>query len=146
MERATRPDPQSRYYGAWVIREKKRKKEKRRRNIMKVLLVFLFAVFVACMVMIVSHFVWNFQKDVLFGQWMYDQATGYEFDGNGEGNLIASEKRYAFRYQIGQDMLTINFKDDNLEDLTYQMSVESTALTLVNSVSGQELVLNYSSA
>lgn len=101
-----------------------------------VLLVFLFIVFFVSVIILASYFIHTGKRDVLYGCWMYDSVTGYEFDGMGKGNLIASESRYSFEYQTDQNCLILNYADDELQDAEYEISVSEDFLVMADSVGG----------
>lgn len=79
-------------------------------------------------------------KDELNGVWCYDEVTSYEFDGNGDGALVLPSAQYAFRYEIDETHVSIDFEDDAANDASYDFLVESDVLTLKTGQGEDEII------
>ena len=66
----------------------------------------------------------------LYGLWVIDSVTKYEFNPDGTGALILPDEKCVFRYVAGTQKLEIDFLDETLSDSTYEYSIENMTLTL----------------
>lgn len=70
-------------------------------------------------------------SDVLAGKWDVDGTTFYEFDGDGKGALILPSSTYEFTYEIENDQIHIDYKNESVHDGSYTFTVVNDKLTLV---------------
>lgn len=67
----------------------------------------------------------------LQGQWVYDEYTQYEFDGNGKGCMCLEDLHYAYTYTVDKNELYLDFEDDSLHDCAYTFTLNENKLVLV---------------
>ena len=119
-----------------VSEERKRKQEQRKRlrlmiDISAIILVVLLAV------LLFFHFG---GKDDLAGTWGAND-TFFEFNGKGKGVWIQGDEIEKYTYEINRDTVSVDFKRENVRDLTYTFSIEDGKLTLIDSA-GQALTMD----
>lgn len=67
----------------------------------------------------------------LQGKWQYEQDTVYEFQKNGNGTLyIQDDISYPFKCSVEDDILKLDFADDNITDCTYTYTIDAEVLTI----------------
>ncbi len=66
----------------------------------------------------------------LYGNWILDEVTGYEFDRNGKGVMSVQSSEYPFTYQIDGDQLFIDFELESAADRTYTYTIDDDVLKL----------------
>lgn len=71
------------------------------------------------------------KADELKGTWDFDGVTVYQFDGKGNGSLNLPSNRYEFTYEINENEVSIDFKNDNANDVAYTFSLEKDKLILI---------------
>ena len=84
---------------------------------------------VAVLLIVIAAVVMNGNTS-LTGRWRIDDATVYEFDGNGNGVMRTSLNEYAFTYTSEGSTLTIDFESESAKDTAYQYSIKGKTLTL----------------
>lgn len=120
---------------------KKSEKRKKKKFLLKLGLIIFSLIFIMSIVGITLSLFSLKTKRAICGVWSYDTITVYQFEENGNGNLILPENRYPFTYQIDRDLLFLDFEEENLTDITFQYSVNKNTLSIINNVTGQELIL-----
>lgn len=125
--------PQSPRGGRYLSEaERLRRKKIRRRQIMiqrSILASVLLAILILIIVLIFKGC--SGDTDVIAGKWDVDGTTSYEFDGDGKGALILPSTTYEFSYNINEDQLHIDYKDESVHDGSYTFTVDGDKLTLV---------------
>ena len=76
----------------------------------------------------------------LIGIWDIDGNTKYEFDEKGNGKLIVPLSEYEFNYTIKDNILFIDFKNENSIDTEYIYKIENNTLQITNN---DDKALNY---
>ena len=66
----------------------------------------------------------------IIGSWDLDGYTGFKFDSDNNGKLIAGENTYIFKYTITDNMLKLNFESSKASDCTYIVSISDDVLHL----------------
>lgn len=69
--------------------------------------------------------------DDIKGTWVYNQYVQYEFDGYGNGCMCLEDVHYEYVYEIEEDALWINFKDNSVHDCSYSYNVKDDTLIIV---------------
>ena len=69
-------------------------------------------------------------KSPLKGKWDLDGVTSYVFYNNGKGALVLPTAEYEFRYTIEEDVLVIDYTDEQVKDARYTYSIDGNKLTL----------------
>lgn len=67
----------------------------------------------------------------LVGNWKMDSMTSYEFYEDGQGALVVPRGKYPFAYTMEDDLLTIDFYDENAHDSQFTYQLDDNVLTLV---------------
>lgn len=83
-------------------------------------------------VAIVCLFVFNDKKDKFEGLWDIDGNTKYQFDGKGNGKLIIPLGEYAFSYTITDNIISIDFENEESEDSQYEYVLSNNKLEITN--------------
>lgn len=74
----------------------------------------------------------NSQSDSsLKGTYVYEENIKYRFDGKENGALIIENEENKYTYNIQENKILIDFKDESFQDATYSYSLESDTLKLV---------------
>lgn len=71
------------------------------------------------------------KADEIKGTGDFDGVTVYQFDGKGNGLLNLPSNRYEFKYEINENEVSIDFKNDNANDVAYTFSLEKDKLILI---------------
>jgi len=108
-------------------RAQRRRRRRLRRRMYRILLVVLVAVFVLSAAMVARGLL---RHDALKGIWALDESTAYAFDGKGGGTLRLPMGSYAFSYTIEDNVVTLDFADESLNDASYSFLLGRDALTL----------------
>ena len=108
-------------------RAQRRRRRRLRRRVYRVLLAVLAVVFVLSAAMIARG---ALKGDGLKGSWALEEGTVYEFDGKGGGTLRLPTGSYAFSYTIEDNVVTLDFADESLNDASYSFLLGRDALTL----------------
>ncbi len=66
----------------------------------------------------------------LIGLWDVDGNTKYQFDDNGHGKIIVPNSKYEFTYKINDNILSIDFINENSTDTSYEFKVSEDELEL----------------
>lgn len=66
----------------------------------------------------------------IIGTWTTDNVTKYKFNKDNTGKLITSLNSYEFTYEIKDDSLSIDFKNEKSEDSKYTYKFENDKLIL----------------
>ncbi len=67
------------------------------------------------------------------GIWYIDSVTKYEFKSNGEGSLVLPNNYYAFKYEIIDNTLTIDFESNLVVDANYIYEIADDKLKVSDS-------------
>lgn len=109
----------------------KRKAEKKRRQRRMIVIIAIFVVVLSLVTLLIVK---SCNKaDELKGTWDFDGVTVYQFDGKGNGSLNLPSNHYEFTYEINENEVSIDFKNDNANDVAYTFSLEKDKLTLIYS-------------
>lgn len=124
---------------ARTARRKRRKAQKRMISVIAIVGALVAAV------ALVAVFLGG--KNPLVGKWNVDSVTAYRFDENGTGALILPSSEYAFRYTVKDDILFIDFENENVKDSEYIFERSDDVLILNggNNTTKGELVLEIES-
>ena len=71
------------------------------------------------------------EDNTLNGTYSYDNNTKYVFNGKGKGSLKIQEGEYKYTYVIDGSKLSIDFKNEDLYDATYEYQLDGDTLTLI---------------
>jgi len=71
------------------------------------------------------------EDNTLNGTYSYDNNTKYVFNGKGKGSLNIQEGEYKYTYKVEGSKLSIDFKNEDLYDATYEYKIEGDTLTLI---------------
>ena len=66
----------------------------------------------------------------LSGTWDIDKYTSYYFGNDGTGKLILTASEYDFKYTVENNILSIDFEKDSVDDSVYEYKVNGNNLTL----------------
>ena len=87
-------------------------------------------IIIIILIIVVCLLVFKDQKDKLEGLWDIDGNTKYEFDGKGKGKLIVPMNEYKFTYIIKNNILSIDFENENSEDTDYEYTISDNQLEI----------------
>lgn len=71
------------------------------------------------------------EDNTLNGTYSYDKNTKYVFNGKGKGSLNIQEGEYKYTYTVDGSKLSIDFKNEDLYDATYDYQIDGDTLTLI---------------
>jgi hypothetical protein len=69
-------------------------------------------------------------EEDISGTWTIDGVTNYQFKTGGTGSLILPEHKYAFKYNLEEDELTLKFESAKIKKAVFQVSLERDNLVL----------------
>ncbi len=69
-------------------------------------------------------------EEDIAGTWTIDGVTNYQFKTGGTGSLILPEHKYAFKYNLEEDELTLKFESAKIKKAVFQVSLERDNLVL----------------
>ncbi len=72
----------------------------------------------------------EFTAEELIGTWTVDGVTTYQFKKNGSGSLILPNHKYAFRYTLKEDELTLKFSSKKIGEAVFTVSIDTETLIL----------------
>ena len=72
----------------------------------------------------------NEKFNELSGTWDIDKYTSYYFGNDGTGKLILTASEYDFKYTVENNILSIDFEKDSVDDSVYEYKVNGNNLTL----------------
>ena len=124
-QRTSRPEISREEY---LRRKAARKRRQRKRLIKRILMLILILLLIAVAIIYICR-TW-FSDSSIVGTWDYDSATVYRFDDNGKGTLLLPNTNYDFSYLISEDVISIDFEDENAEDSSYTYSIKGRKLSL----------------
>lgn len=104
-------------------------RRRRRRRKINPRFVVMLAVLLAILIGIAVA-VRSCAKPDINGRWDLDGTTVYEFDKDGKGALVLMLATYEFEYEIEDDVLIIDFVDENALDAKYTFKIEKDMLFL----------------
>lgn len=71
----------------------------------------------------------------VIGNWRYDEASLYNFDGYGRGVMITPKQTYTFAYSAADGVILIDFDVDDAMDNEYRYTISGDQLTLTHDTS-----------
>ena len=71
-------------------------------------------------------------EDLIIGIWDFDGNTEYEFQKRNVGYLKVPMNNYKFKYYIENKKITIDFEDENIEDVNYEYQIKDNTIILKN--------------
>ena len=107
------------------MREKKNRKIK-----FKKILILACIIIVVCVALIFLFKGKNKIENKFIGEWTTDGVTIYEFKKDNTGVLKVSLSDYDFTYEIKDDKLYIDFKNEKSEDSEYTYEFKEDKLIL----------------
>lgn len=125
-----------------VRRVRRTQKHKKKKNKLKIIIV-LAIIFIV----IIEFFVLRNKKKndfyttdkkvvkTLVGKWTTDGNTVYEFNDDGKGALVVPVMTVPFSYRIDDNIIYIDFENEDSEDTNYNYTLEDDKLVL-NSANG----------
>ena len=66
----------------------------------------------------------------LIGLWDVDGNTKYQFDSKGNGKIIVPMSEYEFTYEIKDNVISIDFKNETSIDTKYEFELSENNLEL----------------
>ena len=108
----------------------RRRKKRQQRLMIQRGIVGLVALAILILIIVLIIKGCSGSSDALAGKWDVDGTTLYEFDGDGKGALILPNSTYDFTYEIEDNQLIIDYKDDSVHDGSYTFEVNGEKLTL----------------
>ena len=124
----TSPQP-----GRYLSENERLKRRKKRRQQLMIRRGIVGGVALAILILIIVLIVKGCSggTDALAGKWDVDGVTFYEFNGKGKGALILPNSTYDFTYEIEENQLIIDYKDDSVHDGSYTFEVNDDKLILI---------------
>ncbi len=89
-------------------------------------------IIIILLLLVCFFFIFRSTKDELEGLWDIDGNTKYEFDGQGRGKLIVPMNEYKFTYTIKNNILSIDFANENSEDTDYEYMILNDELKITS--------------
>lgn len=139
--------------------KEKRKKERRKSRNRILLLIFLGLAILVMTVLII--FIWirpginktsnstegahvhgvslNYVApgEGIIGMWRYDEDSAFSFDEDGKGEYLFHENKYSYSYKLNGDILSIDFEDEKVRDISYKFMLadgdKKAVITVINS-------------
>lgn len=83
------------------------------------------------------------ETNPLFGTWEYSDGTKYEFDEDMTGGMYVGYYKYEYIYKITDDVIAIDFANEEVHDAEYSYEIIDGKLKLVGGegTAGGEYVL-----
>lgn len=120
-------------YSEQDLRERKRRAALRRRRMrvrrQKRILV-LSAIILFVIIMLITGLKSCSADNKLTGLWKLDDMTAYQFDNDGTGAMVLTNRKYDFTFKIKGDQLCIDYESEMLVDGNYTYLIKGDTLTL----------------
>lgn len=107
-----------------------RKKKKTQRNLLLLACILILIIIICIILLLPKINKTSSTTDKIVGTWTTDNVTKYEFNKDNTGKLITSLNSYEFTYEIKDDSLSIDFKNEKSEDSKYTYKFDNDKLIL----------------
>lgn len=97
---------------------------------------FVIAIAVAVLVALIVLLFWLGRNDSLTGSWEFED-TFFEFDGQGKGVWMQGDELERFSYEIHGTEVAVDFRREDVPDVTYRFYIEGEYLVLTDSEGNQ---------
>lgn len=96
-------------------------------------LIIIILLIIVVIIMLVMAII-NFSKpgDALEGSYTYNENVNFDFNGKGKGTLQENGTKYKYTYSLDGNILSINYKSKDKNDVSYIFDLENDILTLIN--------------
>lgn len=94
----------------------------------KVLIIGIIIIAIIAILLLISRIT----KNSFLGTWITDGGTIYEFKEKNVGVMKTSLSEYKFTYKIKDDVLSIDFEEENVIDTNYKYSFENNKCILTS--------------
>lgn len=111
--------------------DKKERLAKQRKHLR--LVIALAVVILAVLIVLLF---WLGRKDDLTGAWQFED-TFFEFNGRGKGIWMQGDEIERFSYEIHGTQLSLDFRRENVPDVTYSFYTEGEFLVLTDPMGNQ---------
>lgn len=98
----------------YTVRRQKKKKA-------PILLIFIIVVFA---VLLFFFFKLRSSKNSFVGTWQSEGGTIYEFKDNNEGIVKTTSAEHNFKYEIKENVISIDFEEERATDTDYKFSCD----------------------
>ncbi len=120
-----------RHYSSNTARQRRRKKRQLQRLVFVASLAIVVIGIIILLISLLSSKPNSKEIDILSGVWVYDQYTRYEFDGYGNGCMCLEDVHYEYSYEISNNTVSMDFKNEAVHDCIYTFTVVEDKLTII---------------
>lgn len=107
-----------------------RKKKKTQRNLLLLACILILIIIICIILLLPKINKTSSTTNKIVGTWTTDNVTKYEFNKDNTGKLITSLNSYEFTYEIKDNNLSIDFKNEKSEDSKYAYKFDNDKLIL----------------
>lgn len=94
-------------------------------------LLIIIIVIIVIVIAIVNNRNEDEYNSNLNGTFIYNANVRYEFGEDGKGAMYDNGTEYRYNYSIEENILKLDFENENVRDATYTFNIENDILTLV---------------
>ena len=99
---------------------------------MKKIFKIIIPIIVIALIGLAIYFIFYNKSNDLVGLWDIDGNTKYEFIDKGKGKLIVPNSEYKFTYTIKDNILSIDFENENSIDSDFEYKLDKDTLEITN--------------
>ena len=99
---------------------------------MKKIFKITIPIIVIVLTSLAIYFIFFHKSNDLVGLWDIDGNTKYEFIDNKKGKLIVPNSEYPFTYKIKDNVISIDFENENSIDSDFEYKLNKDILELTN--------------
>ncbi len=103
------------------------KKQVKVNKVKVIALLLVLFIFILSIIILV-----NKKSNPVVGKWKTDKGTIYQFDKDYTGKLIVSTGEYKYKYEIDDNIITVDFENESSIDTKFKYKIEDSKLILEN--------------